>query len=299
MQHQPLIVRWSMPITIVVLFALSFTPAKWLGWTDWFAAQVKVAIVPITHPLTIVVDTVVPARLSDPAASDRERQIARELERVRLELLQARREIDRLNSRIEVYTQGAELTPQLDVRQVTRPRIANLTGDLLLVRTSNLPDLMQGTVVVADAVQLLGRVARVDGRTATVLPITASSAQPIMGTVLLGDDDSRGTVRLDGDDTRNPQCLLHPVGDGTLRGEVASPALDENADIRVGLEVRLLDSQWPTSAQMLLIGTIERVERNEEQPLRPRIIVRPTVADLRRVPEVILRMPITDEGGTP
>lgn len=288
MQHQPLIVRWSMPITIVVLFALSLTPAKWLGWTDWFAAQVKVAIVPITHPLTIVVDTIVPARISDPAASERERQITRELERVRLELLQARREIDRLTSRIEQYTRGAAITPELNVRQVTRPRIANLTGDLLLVRTSNLPDLMQGTVVVADAVQLLGRVARVDERTATVLPITARSAQPIMGTVLLNEEDAR-----------NPRCFLRPVGDGTLRGEVASPALDKNAEIRVGQEVRLLDSQWPTSAQMLLIGTIERVERNEEQPLRPRIIVRPTVADLRRVPEVILRMPITGEGGTP
>ena len=288
MQHQPLIVRWSMPITIVVLFALSFTPARWLGWTDWFAAQVKVVIAPITHPLTIVVDTVVPARISDPTASDRERQITRELDRVRLELLQARQEIGRLTNRIEHYTRGAAIMPELNVRQVTRPRIANLTGDLLLVRTSNLPDLMQGTVAVADAVQLLGRVARVDGRTATVLPITASSAQPIMGTVLLNKDD-----------TRNPRCFLRPVGDGSLRGEVASPALDENADIRVGQEVRLLDSQWPTSAQMLLIGTIVKVELNKEQPLRPSIIVRPTVADLRRVSEVILRIPITGEGGTP
>ena len=43
-----------MPITIVALLVLSFTPAKWLGWTNWFTAQVNVAIVPITHPFTIV-----------------------------------------------------------------------------------------------------------------------------------------------------------------------------------------------------------------------------------------------------
>ena len=291
MQHQPLIVRWSMPITIVALFVLSLTPAKWLGWTNWFAAQVNVAIIPITHPFTIVVDTIVPTRLSDPAASERERAMANELQRVQFELLQIREENQRLNTLIDQYARGAAITPELNVKQVTRPRIANLTGDLLQVRTGSIEGLSQGTVVVTEAVQLLGRVARIDGRTATVLPITAATAQPIMVAVLLNEDGSR-----------QARCLLKPMGDGTLSGDIASPALDENASIEIGQEVRLQDSQWPTSAQMLLVGHIERVERNETQPLRPRIIVRPTVEDLRRVPEVILRIPITDEpstGGTP
>lgn len=290
MQHQHLIVRWSMPITIVALFVLSFTPAKWLGWTNWFTAQVNVAIVPITHPFTIVVDTIVPTRISDPAASEREQAVIDELQRVQFELLQIRQENQRLSTLIDRYARGAAITPELNVKQVTRPRIANLTGDLLLVRTGSIEGLSQGTVVVADAVQLLGRVARIDGRTSTVLPITAASAQPIMAAVLLNEDGSR-----------QARCLLKPVGDGTLRGDVARPSLDENTNIRVGQEVRLQDSQWPTNAQMLLVGHIERVERNEKQPLRPSIIVRPTVDDLRRVPEVILRIPITDEaqGGTP
>tara|TARA_R100000687_G_C6429885_1_gene155141 strand:+ start:413 stop:1252 length:840 start_codon:yes stop_codon:yes gene_type:complete len=279
-----------MPITIVALLVLSFTPAKWLGWTNWFTAQVNVAIVPITHPFTIVVDTIVPTRISDPAASEREQAVIDELQRVQFELLQIRQENQRLKTQIDYYERGDAITPQLNVKQVTRPRIANLTGDLLLVRTGSIEGLSQGTVVVADAVQLLGRVARVDGRTSTVLPITAASAQPIMAAVLLNEDGSR-----------QARCLLKPVGDGTLRGDVARPSLDENTNIRVGQEVRLQDSQWPTNAQMLLVGHIERVERNEKQPLRPSIIVRPTVDDLRRVPEVILRIPITDEaqGGTP
>lgn len=279
-----------MPITIVVLFVLSFTPAKWLGWTNWFAAQVHVAIVPVTHPFTIVVDTIVPARITDPAASEREQAVIDELQRVQFELLQMRQENERLSGLIDRYARGAAITPELNVKQVNRPRIANLTGDLLLVRTGSVEGLSQGTVVVADAVQLLGRVARIDGRTSTVLPITAASAQPIMAAVLLNEDGSR-----------QARCLLKPMGDGTLRGDVANPSLDENTNIRVGQEVRLQDSQWPTNAQMLLVGHIERVERNENQPLRPSIIVRPTVDDLRRVPEVILRIPITDEvqGGTP
>ena len=223
MQHQHLIVRWSMPITIVALLVLSFTPAKWLGWTNWFTAQVNVAIVPITHPFTIVVDTIVPTRISDPAASEREQAVIDELQRVQFELLQIRQENQRLKTQIDYYERGDAITPQLNVKQVTRPRIANLTGDLLLVRTGSIEGLSQGTVVVADAVQLLGRVARVDGRTSTVLPITAASAQPIMAAVLLNEDGSR-----------QARCLLKPVGDGTLRGDVARPSLDENTNIRVG-----------------------------------------------------------------
>ncbi len=290
MQHQPLIVRWSMPITIVVLFVLSFFPIRWLGWTDWFAAQVKVAIVPITHPMTIAIDAIVPARIADPASSERERALKNELERVELELYQTQQENARLSSLIEKYSRGAAITPELNVKQYTRPRVGNLSGDILLIRSGSVPGLVRGTVVVTDAVQLVGRVSRVDTRTAQVLPITAPGAQPIMGTVLLNDDGSE-----------QARCFLKPTGNGTLRGEVARPTLDMDLNIAIGQEVRLLDSQWPTSAQMLLIGKIERMEPNPEQPLRPRFIVRPTFEDLRRVPEVIFRIPDTGEqtGGAP
>lgn len=285
MQHQHLIVRWAMPITIVLLFVLSIFPVRWLGWTDWFAAQVRVAIVPITHPLTIAIDAIVPTRISNPEASARERMIGSELERVRLELLQTRQENARLSQLIEQYSRGAAITPELNVKQVTRPRVGNLSGDLLLIRNGT-AEVVQGTVVVADAVQLIGRVSRVDGKTSIVLPITAPGAQPLMGTVLLSDDGQQ-----------QARCFLKPTGDGTLRGEVAHPSTSGTLSIQVGQEVRLQDSQWPTSAQMLLIGLIERVENNPDQPLRPRIIVRPQIEDLRRIPEVIFRIPITDDSG--
>ena len=287
MHQQSLIVRWSMPITIGLLVILSFLPANWLRWTDWFSAQVQVAIVPITHPLTIVVDTIVPARISDPAASERERALLNELERAKVELLQSREENARLSRMIDQYARGADLTPNLQVKQLTRPRVGNLAGDILLIRTTNIEGLDQGTVVVTDAIQLIGRVSRVDRRTAQVLPITAPGAQPIMGAVLLSTDGKQ-----------RARCFLRPTGNGTLRGEVARPALDEELNIAVGQEVRLLDSQWPTSAQMLLIGTIEKVESDPEQPLRPQIVVSPTFDDLRRIPEVVLRIPDTEDTGS-
>ena len=212
-----------MPIMIVVLVVLSFFPIRWLGWTEWFAAQVKVAIVPITHPLTIAIDAVVPARITDPAANERERAYRNELERVKLELYQSQLENERLSSLIEQYSRGAAITPELDVRQYTRPRVNNLSGDILLIRTGNIDGLMRGAVVVTDAVQLVGRVSRVDKRTSQVLPITAPGAQPIMGTVLLNNDGSK-----------QARCFLEPTGNGTLRGEVARPALDEDLNIEVG-----------------------------------------------------------------
>ncbi len=289
MHQQSLIVRWSMPITVGVLIILAFLPARMLKWTDWFSAQVQVAIVPITHPLTIVVDKIVPASISDPAANERERALLNELERMKVELLQTREENNRLISLVDQYSRGAALTPDLQVKQATRPRVGNLAGDILQIRTGNIDGLVQGTVVVFEATQLVGRVSRVNPKTALVLPITAPGAQRITGTILLNPE---GTKRIG--------CLLEPTGNGTLRGDVARPSLEESLRIEVGQEVRLLDSQWPTSAQMLLIGTIERVESDPEQPLRSQIVVRPTFGDLRRVPEVTLRIPDTDDfGGRP
>jgi rod shape-determining protein MreC len=298
MHHQPVIVRWSMPITIIVLVILSLAPVRWIGWTGWFAAQARVVISPIAHPITIAIDTIIPPPISDPQATQRERTLADERDRLRTELLQIREENHRLSTLIDKFTRGTQIIPNLDVRQVHRPRISSLVGGLLIIRSGEIPGLTQGAVVVADAVQLLGKVSRVDKRTSTVELITARSAQPILAVVLL---NKSGSIQV--------PCLLKAVGDGTLKGEVArtvsddpnDPDMQTNAwDQLVGKEVRLLDSQWPAHAQMLMIGTIERVERNDAQPLRTRIIVRPTIADLRRVPEVIFRLPPiehADSGG--
>lgn len=288
MHQQSLIVRWSMPITIGVLFILSFLPANLIRWTDWFSAQVQVAIVPITHPLTIVVDTIVPARISNPNASDRERALLNELERTKVELLQSREENTRLDRELAQFRLGAGHSAER-IKQATRPRVGNLAGGILLIRTGNIEELTQGTVVVSDATQLVGRVSRVDRKTAQVLPITATGAQRITGTILLSEDSSR-----------NPRCLLSPVGNGTLSGVVSRPAFEDSSQIQVGQEVRLLDTLWPTNAQMLLIGEVVEVKEDPEQPLRSIIVVRPTFNDPRRLPEVIFRIPDTDEpGGRP
>tara|TARA_R110002073_G_scaffold118918_5_gene259095 strand:- start:2634 stop:3476 length:843 start_codon:yes stop_codon:yes gene_type:complete len=280
-----------MPITILVLFVLSLAPIRFIGWTNWFSDQIRVTIAPIAHPLTIAANTIIPPPISNPEASQRERDLASELDLVRTQLLQTREENIQLNTLINQFSRGAEITPNLDVKQIHRPLISTF-GDQLLIKTDKVDNLTQGTIVVVDAVQLLGKVSRVSGRTASILPITSKSAQPILATILLNKSGSE-----------QAKCLLTPVGDGTLRGEVARSAIDESWTVQVGQEVRLLDNQWPQHAQMLMIGTVESLDRNEAQPLRQRVIVRPTVKDLRRVPEVILRLPVDDAdnpiGATP
>lgn len=273
-----------MPIAVIVLFVLSLSPIGWIRWTNWFSAQAQVAISPIAHPITIAINTVIPPAISDPDASLRERALGDELSRVRTNLLQIQEENRRLKSRIDQNKRGSQITPNLDVRQVHRPRVSSLVGDLLLIRSGHIEGLTQGTVVVVDAVQLLGKVSRVDGKTAAVLPITAKSAPRIQATVLLDEAGTKQTI-----------CLLTPLGDGTLRGEVGRADVDESWSVQVGQEVRLLDNQWPRHAQMLVIGTVLRIERNDNQPLRQRIIVAPTIKDLRRVSDVIFRLPVLDD----
>lgn len=273
-----------MPIAVIVLFVLSLSPIRFIQWTNWFAAQTQVIISPIAHPITIAMDMVIPPAISDPAASSRERAISDELDRVRTELLQTRNENHRLSTLVDELSRGAAITPNLNVRQVQRPRVSSLVGDLLLIRSGHIEGLTQGTVVVVDAVQLLGKVSRVDGKTAAVLPITAKSAPRIQATVLLDEAGTKQTI-----------CLLTPLGDGTLRGEVGRADVDESWSVQVGQEVRLLDNQWPRHAQMLVIGTVLRIERNDNQPLRQRIIVAPTIKDLRRVSDVIFRLPVLDD----
>jgi len=269
-----------MPITILVLFVLSFAPIKWVGWARWFADQTQVTIAPIAHPITITLNAIIPPAYSDPSASDRERELAQEIDRYRTQVLQVRTENDHLKGLIDQFTKGAAIIPDLDVRQFHRPRISGLVGDLIVIRTGQIDGLTQGSITVVNAVQLLGKVTQVNRRIAYVRPITATTSQPIFATVLLNES---GDLQA--------KCLLTPVGDGTLRGEVARPSNDDAWAIEAGQEVRLLDDQWPSHAQMLVIGTIERIERNDIQPLRHRIIVRPTVKDLRWVPEVIIRLP--------
>lgn len=289
MHHQPAFVRWSMPICVIAMIIMCLLPSRWLEWTNWFGAQARVVVSPIAHPMTMAKNLVIPQSVGNPNATSRERALQSELDRYRALLYKEQQENKQLSALVQQLSSGAAVTPDVAVTQIPRP-VTGLSREFLVVRSGGHERVTRSTVAVVNAVQLCGRVVETDARTALVLPITAKDSQPLLGNVLL-DDSGTNTAR----------CMLVPIGKGLLEGDVTMPdSGDEEQQIQIGMEVRLLDDQWPRHAQMLLIGTIERVAASPDQPLRKRITVRPSV-DLRSVPEVFFRVPDLEntQGGAP
>ncbi|MBL4591549.1 MAG: rod shape-determining protein MreC [Phycisphaerales bacterium] len=286
MNHQPALVRWAMPITIASLVVFALLPVRWTNGLQWFSAQTEVVIAPIESPITKLTTWIIPSSSIHGIISDEEHSLRQEIDRIRTQLFRERAINRQLTELVDQLQRGANLTPNIDVRQISRSRIGN-SGELLVVRAGTNEGIHRNTVVVVEAVQLLGRVSIADARTCKVLPITSDASLPLMATVML---DNNGQFQL--------RCLLTPVGDGTLRGDVTPPIDPDTPQLALGQEIRLLDDQWPRHAQMLVIGTIERIENSPNQPLRKQIIVKPAV-DLRLVPQVTFRLPANDEGVMP
>lgn len=282
--HAHPLARWSLPLAVAALLVTAVLPARWLGWAGWFSAQAFVVVAPIAHPVTSAVDLVVPAARIGAESTERERTLRDELERVRVRLLQSEQRVGEMESLVEQLSRGSLLQPDVEVSQLPRP-IVGQAGEMLVVRTGRHEGVDHATVVTAQSVQLIGRVAEVRDRTVLVRPITARGEYTLMGVVIL--DEASG---------RRAACVLRPVGDGTLFGEVSPPDDGRPEEIMVGQTVRLFDEQWPRHAQMLVIGEIVRVEASPTQPLRRQITVQPRV-NPRRAGEVIIRLPAVGGSG--
>lgn len=282
--HAHPLARWSLPLAAGLLIVTALLPARWLGWAGWFSAQAFVVVSPIAHPITRAADLIIPATRAGTEATERERTLQDELDRVRVRLLQSSTRVAELESLVEQLSRGSLLHPDVEVTQLQRP-IAGQRGELLLVRTGRHEGVDRGAVITAQSVQLIGRVSEASELTVLVHPITARGGQTLMGVVIL--DEQTG---------RRATCILRPNGDGTLSGEISPPEDGRAEEIQVGQTVRLFDDQWPRHAQMLVIGEIIRVEASAAQPLRRQITVQPRV-NPRRAGEVIVRLPAPGSGG--
>ncbi|GJM18802.1 MAG: hypothetical protein DHS20C14_10150 [Phycisphaeraceae bacterium] len=271
--------RHAMAITVGTLIVTSIMPAGWLAWAGWFRSLTETAVAPVSHPARVG------ARIFSPTARDADPEQLRllydELERERQMRLQAEARTLRVIAQLEQVSRGAAVNPAVPVVQVPAPVVGETAG-LLLVRAGHTQGITRGTVVTAGGVQLLGTVEDADARTCRVRPITDRSV-PTIGAAIMLAEDARFTLT----------CLLTPAGDGTLRGDAESPDVADPRTIEPGMTVRLQDDRWPEHAQMLLIGTIERVDPHPEMPLRRVITVRPSV-DLLRVREAVFRVPDED-----
>jgi len=136
-----------------------------------------------------------------------------------------------------------------------------------------------GTVVVIPPTQFAGLVSSVSPLTATVNPVTSDHFDLIEVRVDLVDTEF-------GDD---PKGTLRPAGNGELVG-LFPAELIRDRNISPGLPVRLDDSKIGEGQAGLLVGTIDRIEPNDTNPLHARIIVKP-VAEPQRARILYLMVP--------
>ncbi|MEO1511832.1 MAG: hypothetical protein AAFU70_07155, partial [Planctomycetota bacterium] len=212
-QSQPAAVRYAMPGVVALLAILALVPVQWLGWTRPLATLETVLVAPISQPLREVAVWLAPATRDAPP------EAIAELEARRDELLATLRreqaENRRLRETIRELQSGRAIRSPVPVRQVLAPVIASQSdpsGASLTIRAGLNVGLTDTTVATVRGTQLVGRVRRLGATTSMVVPITSRQHTAVQGGVVVEPDGREEAVLL--------ECLLLPVGDGRLRGDV-------------------------------------------------------------------------------
>lgn len=289
--------RTLLRVALVVLFLLSVVPMRFTKWTTGFSDVAITVSAPVSNAVRWVADPLTrPFRRSaDPALAEQYKQ---ELEVARQRALDLELTVRELERQVFELQRGADLTPELGVRQIAAPVIGRFTESssaALQVRAGSGRGVVENSVAVVEGLQLLGKVERVTSAWCVVRPITDNAAGGLMALVMTGEQLGSGIT-----------CRLEPIGGGLMRGPATwewNEAQDGPIEIAVGMTVRLRDDTWPRSAQMLIVGEVTAVDPAPDEPTRTIVTVTPTVP-LQRVSEVVLRVPIdpeteSNEDGTP
>lgn len=266
---------------VVVLFLLALIPSRFTGFLTSIGDLATVIITPVSGPLQRLsgwLRPAVPRDSNDPQL----RTLQEEIETLQQQLLRSQQENQRLNEVLEEVANIVNVNPHLPVRHLRAAVIgvsSDLSSGVLTVRAGRKNGVETNTVALGAGMQLLGKVARSDERVCKVQPITSKASGAIEARIM-GPASGQSL-----------KCRLEPSGDGTLRGPVGTAdAVGIPFEIAVGQLVRLDDRErWPEHAQMLLLGRVEKVEPNPDQPLRRVVTVRPTMS-ISQAAEVILRM---------
>ncbi len=271
---------WTGALVLTAVLAL-FIPARWQGWSTMFGGLTQTLAAPVSGPITRLIRLIAP--VTPPKPSDEHyASMEQENQQLRTQLYAQTQENQRLRDQLgqlRVVVPKNNTTVDFLPTQVVGTS-SDLSGQAIVLRAGQRDGVAIGDVVTTDFVQILGRVVSVTPRTSTVLPITALKSEDLEAVIL-----TNGT---------SVRCRIGPGPGGTLRGDLEDkrdPGSGKPIEPKVGDEVRLSDpTRWPASAQMLIIGTVESVEPSPKQPLRKFVVVRPTVSDLARVSEAVLRV---------
>ena len=272
-------------VSLVLLFVLSVVPMRFTRWTAGFADVATTISSPVSNAVRWVANPLTrPFRRStDPALAEQYKQ---ELEVARQRALDMELKVRQLERLVFELQRGAELTPELGVRQIAAPVIGRSTeasSSALQVRAGSGRGVVENSVAVVEGLQLLGKVERVTAAWCMVRPITDPAAGGIMALIMTSESLESGIP-----------CRLEPIGGNRLQGPATWVFESERqapVEIAVGMTVRLRDETWPRSAQMLIVGEVVEVAPAPNEPTRTLVTVSPTVP-LQRVSEVVLRVPI-------
>ena len=256
--------RWLM-LTCIVLIVLALLPARWSGWTVWFGGVADFVIAPVQWPMAKVVSWLSPARAPttrDPVTATLERELALTKDAY----YRVARERDEFERQVTALQRGLAITGSLPFKQLVAGVIGTHTdGSVLLLRlrAGARDGVVDGAVAVSDSVSLVGRVPRggVGDRVSRLIPITDRSVGAINVLVFPGEgtDGASGL----GTTSLSVAAQVSPTGRGDLSGPVEAGRYkpgEEPLRLVPGMVARLDDPRWPRWAQMLLVGTIVRVE---------------------------------------
>lgn len=276
--------RLLFPGVVFFLIVMSLSPLKWVRWVEPFGNITTAVLTPGSAVVSIGSRWLLPKRKQE-GQTDLEKTLLEEVEHYKTLYLRGKQQTEKLQRQIEELQRGQAIYTELPVRQMLVPVVgtsSDLSSGLLRIRGGeSLGITPENTVAVAGGLQIVGRLSDVTGATSLVQPITSKGAGKIAGKLMVDEPNGVGLM-----------CLLEPLGDGRLRGQVESPASGAQAPApEAGQTVRLSDDRWPASSQMFILGKVESVEQDPASPLRTVITVVPTV-NIERLSEVTLR--ITD-----
>jgi len=283
--------RFAAPLAIGLLVVLALAPVRYVPLVADVGAVVETIITPIAGPLTRLTRGI--TRKGDPTPEE-VRLLQNELERWRQAYRRTQHQLDASRERIRLLQQAKALNPSFQITPLWAPVVSTPssgTSQLLTVRAGSRAGVEENTVVTVDGIHLLGRIVDVSPLLSKARPITDPASGALGAVIDVGDQP----------DSPQLSCRLRPAENGRLRGEVEhriDRATQQAIQVQPGMTVRLRDPTWPRASQMTIVGTVERVERAPNQPLRQVAVVRPRV-DLRRVTEVILRITHGGEEAAP
>jgi cell shape-determining protein MreC len=275
--------------------ACSLLPGSWTQLIGSLHSPMLTLLAPIQSPVRwAMVSLRGPQRTE--ASSEEVRQLQKNYDDAVQQLLQSRRQIDDLRRTIRELSRGADLAPDMRIRQI--PAVAIIgpgsdVGALVNIKAGRREGVSEGAVAVLGGVHLVGRVRSIAEMRSAVQPLT-DRAVGLIDAVITSEDLQFVA-----------ECQLESDGRGLFSGKVKESGETGGAtspadSIAPGMLVRLKDNSWPSAAQMLVVGKVERVESSAEMARRRIVIVRPEYT-LARAAEVMLRMtdtsPTSPESG--